>query len=421
MGANGIGVAGFLDLSAADEFISVIELSILGNDIRRCLRRAIAPPPEALAGFIGYGGIALADVENLIVHDNTIIDNGADYLDPVCGVFVLHGEGIDIGRNRIRPQRRTHPAAGFRRASGPARRGRHRLRARRRRVTHRQGREISTRPDAKRRPGGAPPRQHRLHAAWTRARHQRRRADVDRAANQFTSQAVVPTSVDLSSYLAATVQILNLGLSNELYFQMLLFAMLNSSSVQTYLDGANDSAVAAGRAGLDDATLARLLANGQVLFSDNQVNLDLLARGLSLALTSTLIITLDDLGFHDNQCEANLYLLDDLLISHALLFGFTLRATGNRFKEGSLSAFLSALTVGLFANTTALNQGTHCIFAMGGNLVDQGNTAIVGPNPLLVFLVGSDLELTCDNLKSVFSKMLGGQSASQAIAQPLPT
>ena len=124
-------------------------------------------------------------------------------------------------------------------------------------------------------------------------------------------------------------------------------------------------------------------------------------------------MTLDDLGFHDNQCEANLYLLDDFIISHALLFGLTLRATGNRFKEGIISAFLSALTVGLFANTTALNQGTHCILPLGGRLVDQGNTAIVGPNPLLVLLSRSDIPITCENILKMFSALLA-QTSKQA-------
>ena len=84
-----------------NDLISVVNLSILETRSAAVWRRAIAPPSDALQGFIGHGGIALADVENLVVHDNTLIDNGADYLDPVCGIFVLHGEGIDLTRNRI--------------------------------------------------------------------------------------------------------------------------------------------------------------------------------------------------------------------------------------------------------------------------------------------------------------------------------
>ncbi|MCB9703296.1 MAG: hypothetical protein H6711_15480 [Myxococcales bacterium] len=39
--------------------------------------------------------------DDLRVFDNTIVDNGVDHLRPVCGVFVLHGENLDIERNLI--------------------------------------------------------------------------------------------------------------------------------------------------------------------------------------------------------------------------------------------------------------------------------------------------------------------------------
>lgn len=373
MGCNGIGVIGFFDLSEVDEFISVINLSILGNDIRGCRRRDTEPPPDALEDFIGYGGIVLADVENLVVHDNTIVDNGSDWLDPVCGVFVLHGEGIDLMRNRIvnTGARTTEPPSDARSgqrggvvvryalppttalngilASGPAQNGVPALRLHDNIVSQPLGRALVA--------NGIGP--------------------MSIVANQFTSQGVVPTSVDLSSFMAATVQILNLGMSNEFYLQVLLFAVLNKGYAKDYLAAAGDNAVAAGRAGLDDATLARLLANGQVLFSDNQVNLDLLARGLSLALTSVLIVTLDDLACHDNQCEANLF--DDFLIAHAIHVAFSQSTSGNRWKEGLFNALLSAFTLTFTMNTTTDNQGTHCIVVRGwpSRIVDDHNIVLL--------------------------------------------
>ena len=53
-------------------------------------------------------------------------------------------------------------------------------------------------------------------------------------------------------------------------------------------------------------------------------------------------------------------LLDDFLLSQAMLFGFSLRCSNNRFKEGILNALFSAATFGLF-NATTGNQSTHCL------------------------------------------------------------
>ena len=373
MGSNGIGVITFFDLSQADEFISVANLSILGNEIRSCLRRAIAPPSDALQGFIGYGGIALADVENLVVHDNTLIDNGADYLDPVCGIFVLHGEGIDLTRNRI-----LNNGAPTDQSVSGARAGQ------RGGVVVRYALPPTVLIEAL---GITAPMQNgvpalRVHGNIVsqplgRALVAAGVGPMSIVGNQLTSQGVVAPSVDLSSFLAASVQLFNLGVSNELYAQLLLFAMLNKSSSAAYLTGAIEGAAAAGQAGFDDAALARLLANGQILFSDNQVNLDLLARGLTLSITSTLIVTLDDLGFHDNQCEANL--LDDFLLTHSMLLGFSQRVTGNRWKEGAFNSGPAALTLSFFMNCTTDNQGTDCIVVRGfpTHIVDEHNTALV--------------------------------------------
>jgi hypothetical protein len=177
MGSNGIAVIGFFDLSATDEFITVLDLSILGNEIRGCLRRTITQPSDSLRDYLGYGGIALADVQNLVVQDNTIVDNGRNHLDPVCGVFVLHGKGIDLSRNRI-------AGNGKRTSEGPtnARRG------------HRGGVVIpfalsptieiivgeTTFPVPNGVAGGSPASEHHFCAARPGPHSERHRADVDR-------------------------------------------------------------------------------------------------------------------------------------------------------------------------------------------------------------------------------------------------
>ena len=109
--------------------------------------------------------------------------------------------------------------------------------------------------------------------------------------------------------------------------------------------------------------------------SNNQCVLDLAEVGFSFAIFSILIVSLDDVGFLDNQCEASL--VDDFILSQAFLFGFSLRASDNRFKEGLFNAVLSAVTLGLY-NTTTDNQSTHCLLVRGlpQLTVDAHNTSL---------------------------------------------
>ena len=132
-GLDGIGVIGFFNLREVDEFVTVRHLAILGNQIRGCLRRAPANIEAAMATRMGYGGISLADVTELVIHDNVIEHNGLMHAQPVCGVFVAHGEGIDLSRNRIldnggQKNEETEWSAWRRlhcQHRGPGRRGRH--------------------------------------------------------------------------------------------------------------------------------------------------------------------------------------------------------------------------------------------------------------------------------------------------------
>lgn len=406
-GGCGIAVDRFWDLDGEDEFITTVDLSIQENYIRRCLLRPIEEPTTSLAPCIGYGGIALADVENLIIRDNVIRDNGAGPREPVCGVFVLHGEGIELMRNRILDNgfAETNSAGGTPTPKRGYRGGiiiAYALAPTRVTAIDDLFNLLADRAPLQIGEPAAKIHDNIVTTPMGRALYLNALGPVTVQANQFTTRGLAPGGGFSGGFIASTVWILNLGLSNELFFQHAAFTFLGQQQQIDPLGGIG--------ANLDDFSFGRVMANGQVLFSDNQVNTDLLGLGNSFSIASVLILTLDDLGFHDNQCEANLYLLDDIVISHALLFGMTLRATGNRFKEGVFSAFLSALTAGLLVNTTSLNQGTHCIFALGKKVVDDGNLAIVGPNPLLALLLGK--KLSCDELQKMLADMLGGKDAA---------
>ena len=396
MGTCGIGVFGFFDLRAVDAFISVRDLSILGNDIRGNMRRRVGVLPQNLVNAAGFGGISLADVENLVVHDNLIAENGPTHLEAICGIFILHGEGVDISRNRIldNGHKDTDSAADAKAGSrggivlvyaiAPTR---------------------LIRIGGTRLPSGMAPAQNGVPAAKIHdnivaqplgsALLMNALGPVSVVGNQLTSQAVARGFT--TSFVAATVGILNLGLSNELYLQYLVFRNAVAPSFTA-------EPAAQGRPGLDDLRFGQALANGLVLFANNQVTMDVFETGFTLALSSIFILTLDDLGFHDNQCVANT--ADDFVLTQALLFAVSARVTDNRFTEGLANALLSALTLGLFMNTTAHNQGTHCIIALGNRLVRFPNTTIFGGVEL-----GESSESRCERVRDVIIRLLASLAA----------
>ena len=372
MGLNGIGVVGFFPLDKVDEFISVHRLLIEQNQIRKCLGRQLEDIAEKMLNAMGYGGIALADVEDLVIRDNFIIDNGPDFREPVCGIFVLHGEGIEISRNQIlnngaKPFDSEESASSVKRGArggiyivfvvaptvliklpllgeAPAQSGFPALKVDENIVSVPVGQALAVMAVG----------------------------PVAVCGNQFTSRGMTFRSA--STFIASTVFILNLGVSNEFFLQLALFVLLKNI---------NQKNSATGQPGLDDLMLGRSLSNGNVLFTDNQCNLDLMESGLSFSASSILILSLDDIGFQNNQCECNL--LDDFILANAILAGISVRASDNRFKDGSLLDLfskradlpLSAITVGLF-NTTTDNQSTHCLWIKGRpNLtVDHSNVSL---------------------------------------------
>jgi Family of unknown function (DUF6519)/Right handed beta helix region len=372
MGLNGIGVITFFSLEEIDEFITVIRLIIKQNEIRRCLWRELAenfPMRESM----GYGGIALADVEHLTIRDNFIIDNGPDFREPGCGIFVLHGEGIDISRNHVLnngakpadPQENPPPVKRGQRG------GINILFALAPTV------EISILQQTVPAHAGFPAvtiHDNIVAVPVGRALSLMALGPVSVQGNQLTSNGV---SFDITDTLiAGTVAILNLGITSEFFLQYIVFAMASMGAAA----GLNE-----GRPGLDDRTLGLSLTNGNVLFNDNQVELNLSEAGISFALTSIFIFSLDDVGFQNNQCDLNM--LDDLVLAHALIGGISVRVSDNRFKDPSffnfrqLSLPFSAITIGLFMNTTTDNQSTHCLWIIGPNAyphltVDHSNVSL---------------------------------------------
>jgi uncharacterized protein DUF6519/parallel beta helix pectate lyase-like protein len=171
--------------------------------------------------------------------------------------------------------------------------------------------------------------------------------------------------------LIGAVMILNSGVPAYLTRQLLAFGFLTSR-------------VSVDNPDRDD----RLFVNGPVDVSNNVVTLDLLRGVNDFALASIIVITLDDLGFQNNQTEVDLGI--DFVAIDAMMFGTTLRVTGNGFMESFFGCFFSALADSLLLCTGSLNQGTHCI-----RIALQNN-----PAPVLPFgVVRDNVQLLCERFQ----------------------
>jgi len=130
-----------------------------------------------------------------------------------------------------------------------------------------------------------------------------------------------------------------------------------------------------GAKGLVDPGRVRDAPGGPVAFNDNMVIFDAQSSAITISLCSVAIISLDDVGMHDNHCAVDL--IDDFVLVDAVVLGLaSCRVVGNRFRE-TLTAirgprganvlpptFLSAVTFGIL-NATELNQGDYCFLTLG--------------------------------------------------------
>lgn len=401
MGLNGIGVVAFFDLRNARETITVQGLSILGNHIRGCLRREIEAIPAAMVERIGYGGIALADVEDLVVWDNVIENNGPRRLDPVCGIFVLLGDGIDISRNEIlnNGARTAEPVDSARRGQ----RGGIIIRHATAPVLEPAASEDPAVPAQPSVQTGRPALRVHDNVVVTpmgRALSASALGPVSVVGNQFVTQAVAPFQTGaLEAFLVATVYINNLGRNPELTSWKASYQAVRAGNVQPdtgYAFTSNTFSFASRRA---LAPAVRFFLGGQVLFATNQVTLDLSETGLAAAAASVTITSLDDVGFTANQCLAQL--ADGVLQVNAVLFGISLRANDNRWEEPVPNAAYSAMTLGSM-NMTVHNIATHCLLAVGLKLL------VSSPNLVLLGQSGDDPCAVPAGILAGFGTILGG-------------
>jgi hypothetical protein len=394
-GANGIATFPLLpvdrDGEPAYDSIAVERALIACNEIEENVRREAAQLPPLQQLFAGQGGIVLSTAIDVAVRDNEIVGNGLEPSRVASGLFVGYGEALRVERNRI--ERNGNLAAAL-----PASCGGIVIRA-----------AMGGAPASERYGGTEPDRPALLvqnnivHSPMGRALKALAWGPVIVTGNRLTGanpsslfanplQAIIlfllglqtaqdvfassgnPEVGDLLLFDAAldamggdAVNLVNLSLTEEL---LLAYRIKQAGANLT-----TGAGLAAGSAGLGFSPGE--FRGGETLFSDNQVSLRAGPANPAAHFTSILIVTLDDLGFADNQCEAeadNAFLLAD-----ALLIGMTLRVSANRFQEPVL-CFASLVSAGVALNDTTHNQGTFGITASCFNpakLVDTPNTSMI--------------------------------------------
>ncbi len=378
VGMCGIGPVGFFDLNTRTEIVSLENVLIAENILADTLTRNVLAAAVAASPY-GYGVISLPDVLNLMIRNNIIADYGASPGAEVCGIYVYHGEGIEIDSNRIRESRDLSGSRAVKWTSYGGKRAGIYI-------------DLATPPaldtstdaiwsesvrtvyktdasDAFRyqpptyAPGFSALRieNNTVRVAFGLALHAVGTGPFSILGNHFSTGGTVsvdaavlrdfnlksPNLADVGTLSGAlTVSIVNLGLALEAFDLLESFARLYAAR-----DGYT--------AGLANNSLS--VTNGTVLFSNNicqlmaQLNS---ARGLS----SVGILTLDHLMFTNNQLWINAPARTSSV--DALLLGVSVQAVANRLEESLRAVIDSGFSFGIM-NVTSQNVSTYCFLSFG--------------------------------------------------------
>jgi Family of unknown function (DUF6519) len=400
MGLNGIGVVRFFDLVDGGDLIGVHGLHIIDNVITRCLRRELAKIDKAMQFFVGYGGIALAKVSDLRIVRNEIAFNGISHLLPICGVFAIFVQGLQVDTNRIHdngPDDGQPPEN----AQTGIRGGVH-IWLLLPQIENPVGTKLGHSPDdvygthasnngtasmrklpTREGTSTAVIRDNLIVAPLGRALTFFALGPVTVARNRLVSQGATFRGLD---QIATTVLVGDLGISNEWTLGLLLVMILEILG-KLPDDKGTEYCQYAKLLGLINPSqppslwppLSARWATGKLMLTENQITLDVVRQPatVKVAISSILAFSLDDLAFTDNQCEVSS--TNAFFIAQALLAAGSVREADNRFSETWMRAFSSAMSVGAM-NTTTDNQSTHCLRAtslLPGMLVFRDNLALV--------------------------------------------
>jgi hypothetical protein len=398
MAGNGIGVAEFFDLDEAPLLIMTNRLKICDNEIIGCLNGDL----QSLPGDAAYAGIALADGELIVIRNNRIEDNGltSESPVPVCGIFILHSEGVEITGNYIcgngqRPAFVAH-TDGYQggivlpHATVP--------------LTYdpeSDGINLSENffPAAK---------IHRnvVIAHSGRALYIQALGAVSVTDNYLACRGKIPDKTKVPLFGSA-VYITNIGGSQPLIPQFFAFAN-KIITMETSTLSAGGSLLITSQSRL----------NGQVIFKANQVFLDYLVDTVSIyggglvpprggwsflrdfkPCIATFILSQDDVCFEGNQVSGDYLSL--IILANTAVFGATVRAANNVFKDQMIRGGIFSYISWAQMNTAINNQATHCYWVDAANIGGHKFLEQAFNQTLETINQPPDISALCNFLKSI--------------------
>jgi hypothetical protein len=347
MGGSGIAVIGFGPDTAVDPYdhtwmVEATDLVVADNVIEDNYQHpATKPVPDAMSHMVAFGGIVLGVADGLRIHDNRIKRNGGDHRDPVCGIFVYHGEDIAVENNLIDdngPRVEGTGLAGIR--AGIA--------------LQFVGRRVSaTAEDYAVDPDNLMPaarvRGNVVHQPAGRALQIYGLGAIFVQGNSLVSEGLA----DLETPpLAHCIEIQNLGQSPEIGLEGVIPANLG------YLPAPP----------LPQAPLpvAEDLLDGRILFTDNQVHFKPVASAAVDIRWSVRLQSYGDVAVLDNQFLVTFPTEGGSLNTDTSIIAWSTRTNNNRWEDpivvtdGVYQTDVSASTLARM-NVTALNQASRCI------------------------------------------------------------
>ena len=370
MGINGIGVVRFFNIGTGGDMVGVHGLHIYDNFITRCMRRDLALVSPTMQFLVGYGGIALAKVSDLRILRNEIVNNGVSRIQPICGVFAIFVQGLQLDGNRIM-NNGARTEAPAKNAQNGIRGGVHvwlvlpliEVSTSSAPLTKLAATNFSSGASTNDVVPACSMRDNIIAAPLGRAVTLFALGYVVVNRNRLLTEATTGRGLDL---IAATVLIGNLGLSNELTLGLLIVILWKSFG-KTKRAGDQLCQLAKGLGLINPGPpgsfwppLVRQWVTGKTLLCENQMTLDLTNEPQGFGVSSLVVLSLDDVGFTDNQCEITT--TNVFFFVNVLLLGGSVRLADNRLSETWMHAAFSGTTLGGM-NTTTDNQSTHCLKA----------------------------------------------------------
>ncbi|HLP62360.1 MAG TPA: right-handed parallel beta-helix repeat-containing protein, partial [Candidatus Deferrimicrobium sp.] len=446
MGLNGIGVVNIFSLTEVAEMVSVDGLTITGNMITACLQQLPREIEENMKTEMAFAGIALSDTENLIIRENRIEENGTSFTAPVCGIFIRHGERIDIADNHILnngpTQKETLDKAATGIGGGVV-------------IAMSMGKMMA---DLK---AGLIPyvdgfpavkiHDNIITQPMGKALYIVAMGPISIVGNHLVSRGIHPRIL-FYPYLAGSVMIMNLGVSRDLFARMLISNFrtiawnMGSSNFKTNMttinvftgagsfsyninrispgifspcrncDPADPTTTPPGgttfptvppKTGPTQEILL-YLPGGNILFANNRITMDLRSPERNFIISSQFIASLDDISYGGNQSECNTFF--DLVQTDVFTIGNTVRTNDNRFQEGLTLTLYSLLSIGLMMNTWTGNQASHCLIAVGILKEAKGNNLVLYKGLFFDLTQITDKKSYCElSREMLFSKLKPGQ------------